>query len=126
MIDFIKWRAFIIFVGISGCFSVLFGAWLAHAGAHLSPELVNRINTAHHYQIIHTIVLLIITAWRARSESKLLLASSSLFVLGIMFFSGSLYLKTLLNMPAIGGLAPIGGVSLALGWLCLTFVGKES
>ena len=124
--EFLNWRIFIIFVGISGCFSVLFGAWLAHAGANLTPAILSRIDTAHHYQVIHTIALLIITLWRRQSNAKALLISSCLFVVGILFFSGSLYLKTLLAMPAIGGLAPIGGVSLALGWLCLVFVGKNS
>jgi len=126
MIKQIKSRAFVIFIGISGCFSVLFGAWLAHAGSHLSPDIVNRVNTAHHYQVIHTLALLIITVWRTRNESKILLVSSLCFALGILCFSGSLYLKTLLNLPAIGGLAPIGGVLLAIGWLCLVFIGKKS
>ena len=125
----ISWqhRIWLIFIGVSGCFCVLFGAWLAHAASHLSPELITRLTTAHQYQMLHTIALLAVAVWHQHlatvKPSKLLTVISWLFILGILCFSGSLYLKTLLAMPVIGKLAPIGGVTLALAWLGIAIYG---
>jgi len=112
-------RLLLGFIGISGVFCVLFGAWLAHAGSHLSPELMNRLSTAHSYQIFHTVTLLAIVVWIQTCSSKWLYMSAWLFVLGICLFSMSLYFKTLFAVSFIGKFAPIGGISLALAWLNL-------
>ena len=41
------------------------------------------------------------------------------FALGILLFSGSLYLLTLSGISALGMITPIGGLSFLAGWLCL-------
>ena len=41
------------------------------------------------------------------------------FLLGILLFSGSLYLLTLLGEPRLGMIAPIGGTLFIVGWGCL-------
>lgn len=114
-----------VFIGVSGCFSVLFGAWLAHAGAHLAPDIHNRLTTALNYQLIHTLALLAVAVWAQNNPSSVLLRSALCFCLGILLFSVSLYLKTWLAMPFIGKAAPFGGVLLAFAWLNLAFVGKN-
>ncbi|REL35212.1 DUF423 domain-containing protein [Thalassotalea euphylliae] len=121
-------RVLAVFIGVSGCFCVLFGAWLAHAGGHLSPEVITRLETAHQYHILHTLALLglviwRLVIWRQQAQSRLLATSSWLMVAGIWGFSGSLYFKTLLMMPELGQMAPFGGVSLALAWLCIAIYG---
>ena len=45
-------KLLVLFVGISGCFSVLFGAWLAHGGQSLSIALQDRLSIALQYQFI--------------------------------------------------------------------------
>ncbi|HCK4306109.1 TPA: DUF423 domain-containing protein, partial [Pseudomonas aeruginosa] len=42
-----------------------------------------------------------------------------LFTLGILLFSGSLYLLTLSGIGKLGIVTPFGGVSFLAGWLCL-------
>ncbi|MFD2168376.1 DUF423 domain-containing protein [Thalassotalea euphylliae] len=125
MPDQLVQRIFACFVGISGAFCVLFGAWLAHAGEHLQADILVRLETAHLYQVIHTLALLAITVWCRTQPSKVLVFAQSLMLIGIAFFSVSLYLKTLFAMPVIGKLAPLGGISLALAWLSLIFVGNK-
>ena len=107
------------FVSISGAFSVLFGAWLAHAGQGLEPEIYDRLASAQLYQFIHTVTLLVLCLHLSRVPNNKLVPSSVFFVVGIICFSGSLYVKTWLPIPWIGNLAPFGGVCLALGWLSL-------
>lgn len=106
-----------IFVGISGAFSVLFGAWLAHGGTSLLELQQVRLGKALQYQFIHTLALFATLIFCFRQPAKWLVAASISFVLGILCFSGSLYLKTLFDIAIIGKLAPIGGSLLALGWL---------
>lgn len=117
----LMWRLLVIFVGVSGAFSVLFGAWLAHAGQHISADVVEKLHTAHFYQLTHTLALLAILLGLKRTWSKVLAVTSILFILGICAFSGSIYVKYLLDWQAIGMLAPYGGVSMALAWLSLIF-----
>jgi uncharacterized membrane protein YgdD (TMEM256/DUF423 family) len=118
-------RLLTIFIAISGCFSVLFGAWFAHAGQGLSESVQFRLVNAQQYQFIHTLALLSVIALYRYHPSKWLFASASCFIVGILFFSGSLYLKTFLGFTAIGKITPIGGMLLALGWLLTIFVSNK-
>jgi uncharacterized membrane protein YgdD (TMEM256/DUF423 family) len=40
-------------------------------------------------------------------------------VIGILLFSGSLYLLTLTGITKLGIITPLGGVAFLVGWLCL-------
>jgi uncharacterized membrane protein YgdD (TMEM256/DUF423 family) len=118
-------RLFIVFVGISGCFSVLFGAWLAHGTQTLAVSDVEKLRVAHLYQWLHTLALLAMVVWYRIDNRKILLIAGLMFVSGILLFSGGIYLKTLFLVPYIGKLTPIGGVAMAVGWLLLIFIGKD-
>ena len=120
-----------IFIGISGCFSVLFGAWFAHAGVNLPNDVQSRLANALQYQFFHTLVLLAVAVWlqtltdkyNAAKVINILYLSSTFFVAGILFFSGVLYIKTFFDYTAIGVITPFGGMSFALGWLCISWAG---
>jgi uncharacterized membrane protein YgdD (TMEM256/DUF423 family) len=112
------------FVGISGCFSVLFGAWLAHAGQQLPIEVQVRLASALQYQFIHTLALLAVLIWYQCRPSKTLVIAALCFVAGIFAFSGSLYLKTFLMLDVIGKVAPLGGILLAIAWVFVAIAGK--
>lgn len=113
-----------IFVGISGCFSVLFGAWLAHGGQLLAPSELSSLKSAQHYQILHTLALLVSLVWAIKSSpSKVLLAACIGFFIGILCFSGTIYIKTFFSVAIAGKLTPFGGISLAIAWLLLSFEG---
>jgi uncharacterized membrane protein YgdD (TMEM256/DUF423 family) len=43
------------------------------------------------------------------------------FLIGILIFSGSLYLLALTNLRWLGAITPIGGLSFIVGWLWLLF-----
>ena len=42
-----------------------------------------------------------------------------LFVVGIVLFSGSLYLLSLTGARIFGPLTPLGGLAFLAGWVCL-------
>lgn len=120
-----------IFVGVSGCFSVLFGAWLAHGGQVLPALVQTKLNTALQYQLFHTLALLATLVWATTSSSvtapsKILLSACIGFFVGIVCFSCTIYIKTFFSFALIGKLTPFGGVSLAIAWLLLSIEGKNN
>ena len=110
-----------IFVGISGTFSVLFGAWLAHVGAGLPNLQQTGLDKALQYQFIHTLALFITLVFYIVQPSKWLITASLSLVFGILLFSGGLYLKILFGLSFFGKLTPFGGSLLALGWFFICF-----
>lgn len=118
-------RILFVFVGISGAFSVLFGAWLAHAGQSLELSVQTRLASALQYQFIHTLALLMILLAYQWQKCRVLLISGIFFTAGILFFSVSLYLKTFLSLAFIGKFAPIGGICFALGWAVFIYIGSK-
>ena len=100
---------------------VLLGAFGAHGlKSRLSPDLLAVFETAVRYQMYHGLALLAV-AWAAtRWSSSLIGISGWMFVVGILVFSGSLYILALTGIRWLGAMTPLGGLLLILGWLLLT------
>jgi len=118
-------KILLIFIAISGCFSVLFGAWLAHADNAMTAVALTRVKVAHQYQFLHTLALFMVVIWYRYEPNKVLLFSAICFLMGILLFSGSLYIKSILTFSFFSSVTPFGGIALASGWLLLIFVGKN-
>ncbi len=104
-----------------GCVTVIIGAFGAHAlNALLSAN--GRLETydlAVRYQFYHTLAILVTGTLMNQFPSKRLHYASLLFLLGIVFFSGSLYVLCLTGLNALGAVTPLGGVLFISGWLLL-------
>jgi uncharacterized membrane protein YgdD (TMEM256/DUF423 family) len=72
------------------------------------------------YQIYHALALLVVTIGRPRSlpAGPVRVAAWS-WVVGIVLFSGSLYLLALSGVRWLGAVTPVGGVALLVGWAAL-------
>ena len=131
-----------------GALSVALGAFGAHAlKSSLAADKLATFHTATHYQMLHSLALLIVGVWllhrvstrtahtanteggvhsavacnRGRGTAALQLAGYS-FLSGILCFSGSLYGLTFLESSLAGflwPLTPLGGVLFLVGWLSL-------
>lgn len=114
-------RAFVFFGAFFGGLGVVLGAFGAHTvRARLTPELLEIFETGVRYEIYHALALLILASMPVRaSTQRWLTLSGWLFVVGILLFSGSLYLLTLSGIRALGIITPMGGMALILGWLFL-------
>ena len=129
-------RLLFVFVGISGAFSVLFSAWLAHASSSLPTIEQRRLIIAVTMQFIHTLVLFVVLVWfklslttttivtHANKMLYALLITAYCFLFGILCFSGALYFKTFHLLAFFGKLAPFGGSTLALGWIMLAIAAQ--
>lgn len=104
-----------------GIVAIILGAFGAHALKNsLSASVLQSFETAVRYQMYHVIVLLFINGLNLLSErqkNKI----SYLFFLGILFFSGSIYVIQLSNISAtsIWFITPLGGLFFILGWILI-------
>lgn len=108
-----------------GALGVVLGAFGAHGLKELvPPETVNAFQTGVQYQMYHVFALLFIGVLWQKFSSRLLKAAGNCFLLGILLFSGSLYLITILKASDItvgklGIITPVGGLFFIAGWLLL-------
>lgn len=118
-------KRIIIIASIFGILAVILGAFGAHGlKALITPGELDTWQTAVQYQFYHTLALLFLATF-SRFKSRAINAASWFFTLGIVLFSGSLYIlsaKALLNITdtsVLGPITPIGGVFFILGWISL-------
>ena len=108
----------LIIVCALGMLSIILGAFGAHAlKDKLTPDALQSFETGVRYQMYHTIVLLFVNMFQGFSpEFKTTLTIT--FLIGILFFSGSIYLIHLAKVPAksIWFVTPLGGLILIVGW----------
>ena len=107
-----------------GMTAVILGAFGAHALKQiLDASQLSTFETGVKYQMYHALLLLFVGGSPGISQP----AKKRIFyfvVLGILFFSGSIYLlATNAHLPfdakRIGFITPIGGLLLIVGWICL-------
>lgn len=108
--------------------AVALGAWRAHGleqwltdhgtEPQNMGERLGHCDVAIRYQMYHALALLSVAAIALRQPSKPLAAVGSLFVLGVLLFSGSLY-ALVFDLPIHPLVTPLGGVVLLLGWIGL-------
>ena len=113
---------FICLASLFGMSSLVLSAIARHA-LDLPADLMSSFQVAAQYQIFHAILLLLIALFLHLGPNFLLLAAGWLCVIGTTLFCGSIYAKIFLEAPDLTFLAPYGGISLMLAWLCLALYG---
>ena len=121
-------KRIVIIASVFGFMAVFFGAFGAHSLKKLiSASDLDIWRTAVDYQFYHTFALLFLSSC-SRFKSRLINISSWCFAIGIILFSGSLYLlaiRDILHIDSaaiLGPITPLGGLFFFTGWLCL-FIG---
>ncbi len=104
--------------------AVVAGAFGAHAlRARLAPDLLAVFETGARYQMYHALALLAVAGAATRWPGTAVNTAGWLFVLGILIFSGSLYLLALTGVRAWGAVTPLGGLAFLAGWAALAWAG---
>lgn len=100
---------------------VLLGAFGAHGlKTRVDPEMLAIFETGVRYHLVHGLAVLAV-AWAASRWSNTLISMAGwLFVVGILLFSGSLYVLSVTGVRWLGAVTPIGGLCFTVGWLMLT------
>lgn len=102
-----------------GALAVIFGAFGAHALEHRLTERALEVwQTANRYHFIHALALLGLGIWEGQG-GRGARASALAWLVGIFVFCGGLYVYALSGLKLGAMMAPLGGLSLAAGWLAL-------
>lgn len=114
-------KFFLQFAALSGMLAVALGAFGAHAFKEklLANGYLSTFETAVSYQFYHTLALLGIGILSMKYPSTLIQWSGTSMVVGILIFSGSLYLLCFSGIKWLGAITPIGGLAFIAGWLLL-------
>jgi uncharacterized membrane protein YgdD (TMEM256/DUF423 family) len=113
-------KSWLLVAAINGFLAVAAGAFAAHAlGSRLDTIALATFETAARYQMYHALAIGL-ASFAARGTSAAQLACA-LFLLGIVLFSGSLYVLALSGLRAFGLVTPMGGAAFLAGWVALAY-----
>lgn len=120
-------RGFLIAGALFGATGVLLGAFGAHAlKTRLTPEALSSWDTAVTYQLFHALALLFLglvakslaAAAQSTAYAAIGVAGTS-WIVGILLFSGSIYVLAIGGPRFFGPITPLGGLALIVGWVSL-------
>tara|TARA_B100000029_G_scaffold340822_1_gene333082 strand:- start:5071 stop:5448 length:378 start_codon:yes stop_codon:yes gene_type:complete len=111
-------KILILYAAINGFLAVTLGAFAAHGlETIIAADLLETFVTAVDYHMYHSLALLATAVLGLQfPQEKLLRLAGILFLLGILFFSGSLYLLALSGARWLGAITPIGGIFFLAAW----------
>ena len=102
----------------------LSGVILAAVGSHLVPGIdefgkYKSWQVANSMHLLHALVLLVLASRYQRTGDKVIFAAAVAILLGVVLFSGSIYLSLMASLTGATIVAPPGGLLLMLGWLLI-------
>lgn len=114
-------KIYLMIAAVSGFFAVALGAFGAHGlKQKLSVDMLAVYQTGVQYHFYHTLALFGVALLMLQlPQSAALRWSAALFVVGIIIFSGSLYVLSISGVRWLGAITPIGGVAFLAGWILL-------
>ena len=113
-------RSYLILAAFFGFTGVGLGAFAAHGlKARLSAEYLAIFQTGVLYQLIPALALFGVALLAAQVPGRLVNYAGIAFTLGIVLFSGSLYMLTLTSVGKLGIITPFGGLCFLVGWVFL-------
>ena len=112
-----------LFIGaVLAGLAVAGGAFAAHMlKSILDGPMVGAFETGVRYQMYHALALCMLAGIAERNQKLRVSTVAWLFVIGVMLFSGSLYLLSLSGIRWIGAFTPLGGGALIMGWALLAW-----
>ncbi len=111
-------RVWLLWGCILGFLSVALGAFGAHSLKQiLEPEQMAIIKTANEYMSFHAMALLTLGLWNHWEKWSNTLLPGGCFLLGVVVFSGSLYVYALTGLKTAAIITPVGGGLFLIGWI---------
>jgi uncharacterized membrane protein YgdD (TMEM256/DUF423 family) len=114
-------KTFIIIGAINAFLAVALGAFGAHGlEGRVEQKYLEIWKTGVTYQMFHATGLLIVGVLLGRLPANALLSWSGwMMLIGIVLFSGSLYVMTLTKISVLGAITPLGGLSFLAAWILI-------
>jgi len=112
-------KLFLILGGINAALVVMLGAFGAHGlKARMTAEMLAVYQTGVHYHLFHALGLLAVGIVALHIvDSVYLKWAGWLMLVGIILFSGSLYVLSLSGLRWLGMVTPFGGLAFIAAWI---------
>ena len=115
-------KLYLIAGSLFAALAILFGAFGSHAlKEKLSLEELEIYDIATRYLMFHALGIFGMGILGYQVPSQILIIPFSLMAFGILIFSGSLYLISLIGYKKLGMVTPIGGLALIISWIMLAY-----
>jgi uncharacterized membrane protein YgdD (TMEM256/DUF423 family) len=107
---------------ISGCVHMLLAVGLGAFGAHalensMSEAMMQTYRTGNQYHFYHALGLIFLGILiQSVREAKWIVWGSWAIWIGLLLFSGSLYVLAISGLRTLGAITPFGGLAFLLGW----------
>jgi uncharacterized membrane protein YgdD (TMEM256/DUF423 family) len=117
-------KLFLILGAINGFLAVALGAFGAHGLEGKIPDkYIQTWQTGVTYQMFHAGGLFVVAFLIDKfTNVGALTVAGWLFFIGILLFSGSLYVLSVTQISVLGAITPLGGLSFLAGWLLVGYV----
>src|SRR3990167_1975520 len=109
-------RNLIVFAALNGALAVALGAFAAHGAG---PQVKQLLTTGAHYELAHALLALVCAVWPLRNRT--IVVAGWLAAAGGLVFALALSAIALLSLPAMGAVAPVGGLLMIAAWLLIGF-----
>ena len=123
-----KW---IIIASLNGAIAVSLGALASHyLKGKIPADSIANFKLASQYQMIHALLMLVMS-YLSKDFPKLKTVLNTL-LLGIVFFSGSIYILSskivtgTIFAKILGPLTPLGGILIIFSWIWLAYIVLDS
>ena len=114
-------RNLLVFAGFNGAMAVTLGAFAAHGAA---PAVKTLLTTGGQYQMVHAALAVALALWSG--GGRLARIAGWLAGVGGLAFCLALAMIGLLSLPAMGAVAPIGGVMMIAAWCLIVAAALKS
>lgn len=116
-------KLFLILGSVYGGLAVMIGAFGAHALKNIleTSGRTEAFETAVKYQFYHALALVLLGILMFNLKHQFFTYAGYSFTIGILIFSGSLYVLCMTGIAKFGMITPIGGVMFIAGWIFLLY-----
>jgi uncharacterized membrane protein YgdD (TMEM256/DUF423 family) len=112
-----KKNYFLLFAALFGMLAVILGAFGAHGLEKIvDAKMLDRFHTGVEYQFYHSFAIGLVGLLVQRNPNAYYVKAAYAFILGIILFSGSLYLYVFTGITKIAMITPLGGTAFIIAW----------
>ena len=121
-------KMFVLLGAINAFLAVALGAFGAHGLEGKIPDRYLEIwKTGVQYQMFHALGLFVVGLMLGKFPNiNLLTAAGWIMFIGIVLFSGSLYVLSLTQIKPLGAITPFGGVAFLIAWVLIGYAAVKT
>ncbi|MHA6250632.1 DUF423 domain-containing protein [Oceanobacillus sp. CAU 1775] len=113
-------KLFLLIGIVNGFLAVALGAFGAHGlEGKVTEKQLGTWEKAVDYQMFHSVAILLTGFLMMKFQAASLTGAGWAFLIGIILFSGSLYIYSTTAIKTFAMITPIGGVAFLVGWVLL-------